>query len=100
MLALPRSEAEPAGPRELISGRAAAGPLAQVQGLLALGAAVNGALATLLPHPHYYNVPGLLMVQISALVYGITAQGKLAVVYPSNFKARQIVHDVDILARN
>jgi len=71
VLALSASENDPAAPRELISGRAAAGPLAQVQGLLALGAAVNGALATLLPHPHYYNVPGLLMVQISALVYGI-----------------------------
>ena len=71
VLALSASENDPAAPRELISGRAAAGPLAQVQGLLALGAAVNGALATLLPHPHYYNVPGLLMVQISALAYGI-----------------------------
>jgi diguanylate cyclase (GGDEF)-like protein/putative nucleotidyltransferase with HDIG domain len=71
MLALPRSESEPDAPRELISGQAAAGPLAQVQGLLALGAAVNGAIATLLPHPDYYNVPGLLSVQISALMYGI-----------------------------
>jgi diguanylate cyclase (GGDEF)-like protein/putative nucleotidyltransferase with HDIG domain len=71
MLALPRNGLEPGAPRELISGRTAAGPLAQVQGLLALGAAVNGALATLLPHPDYYNVPGLLSVQISALVYGI-----------------------------
>ncbi len=71
MLALRRSEGEPGGSRELISGRAAAGPLAQVQGLLALGAAVNGAIATLLPHPAYYNVPGLLSVQISALVYGM-----------------------------
>jgi diguanylate cyclase (GGDEF)-like protein/putative nucleotidyltransferase with HDIG domain len=71
MLALPRSEGEPVAPRELISGRTAAGPLAQVQGLLALGAAINGALATLLPHPDYYNVPGLLSVQISALAYGI-----------------------------
>ena len=71
VLALSGSENDPAAPRELISGKAAAGPLAQVQGLLALGAAVNGALATLLPHPHYYNVPGLLMVQISALAYGI-----------------------------
>jgi diguanylate cyclase (GGDEF)-like protein/putative nucleotidyltransferase with HDIG domain len=60
-----------AEPRELISGRTAAGPLAQVQGLLALGAGVNGAIATLLPHPAYYNVPGLLSVQITALVYGI-----------------------------
>jgi diguanylate cyclase (GGDEF)-like protein/putative nucleotidyltransferase with HDIG domain len=71
MLALPRGDGEPAAPRELISGRTAAGPLAQVQGLLALGAGINGAIATLLPHPDYYNVPGLLSVQISALAYGI-----------------------------
>ena len=63
----PRAE-----PRELISGRAAAGPLAQVQALLALGAAINGAFATLLPHPYYYNVVGLLTVQVSALAYGVT----------------------------
>jgi diguanylate cyclase (GGDEF)-like protein/putative nucleotidyltransferase with HDIG domain len=63
----PRAE-----PRELISGRAAAGPLAQVQALLALGAAINGAFATLLPHPSYYNVVGLLTVQVSALAYGVT----------------------------
>jgi diguanylate cyclase (GGDEF)-like protein/putative nucleotidyltransferase with HDIG domain len=71
MRARPRSDAAPVEPRELISGRTAAGPLAQVQGMLALGAAVNGAIATLLPHPDYFNVPGLLSVQISALTYGI-----------------------------
>jgi diguanylate cyclase (GGDEF)-like protein len=70
MLAFPRGEGDVGEPRELISGRTAAGPLAQVQGLLALGAAANGAIATLLPHPAYYNVPGLLSVQISALIYG------------------------------
>src|SRR5213078_3627227 len=72
MRPLGRREVGPAEPRELISGRTAAGPLAQVQGLLALGAALNGAIATLLPHPAYYNVPGLLSVQILALMYGIT----------------------------
>ena len=72
MRPLGRSEVGPAEPRELISGRTAAGPLAQVQGLLALGAALNGAIATLLPHPAYYNVAGLLSVQILALMYGIT----------------------------
>jgi diguanylate cyclase (GGDEF)-like protein/putative nucleotidyltransferase with HDIG domain len=71
MRAMSRGGAEPAEPRELISGRTAAGPLAQVQGLLALGAALNGAIATLVPHPAYTDVPGLLCVQISALVYGI-----------------------------
>jgi diguanylate cyclase (GGDEF)-like protein/putative nucleotidyltransferase with HDIG domain len=58
-------------PRELISGRTAAGPFAQVQALLALGAGANGAIATLLPHPSYFNVIGLLSVQITALGYGI-----------------------------
>jgi diguanylate cyclase (GGDEF)-like protein/putative nucleotidyltransferase with HDIG domain len=57
-------------PRELISGRAAAGPLAQVQALLALGAAINGAIATLLPHPPNFDVVGLLGVQACALAYG------------------------------
>ncbi len=57
-------------PRELISGRAAAGPLAQVQALLALGAAINGAIATLLPHPAYFNEAALLGVQLTALAYG------------------------------
>ena len=59
-------------PRELISGLTAAGPLAQVQALLALGAAINGAVATLLPHPAYVDVAGLLAVQVSALAYGLT----------------------------
>jgi diguanylate cyclase (GGDEF)-like protein/putative nucleotidyltransferase with HDIG domain len=57
-------------PRELISGQVATGPLAQVQALLAVGAAVNGALATVLPHPPYFNVAGLLGVQAAALAYG------------------------------
>lgn len=34
----------------------------------------------------------------SALVYGITASGRMAVVYPSNFSPAQIVHDVPLLA--
>lgn len=36
----------------------------------------------------------------SAIVYGITASGKMAVVYPSNFTPAQIVHDVPLLARS
>jgi diguanylate cyclase (GGDEF)-like protein len=56
--------------REVISGRAATGPLAQVQALLAVGAAINGAIATLLPHPPYFDVVGLLAVQVTALAYG------------------------------
>jgi protein SCO1/2 len=35
----------------------------------------------------------------SALVYGITASGKLATLYPANFKPRDIVHDVSLLAK-
>jgi protein SCO1/2 len=35
----------------------------------------------------------------SAIVYGITASGRVAVVYPSNFSPAQIVHDVPLLVR-
>jgi protein SCO1/2 len=34
----------------------------------------------------------------SSIVYGITASGRMAVVYPSNFTPRQIIHDVPLLA--
>ncbi len=37
-------------------------------------------------------------VEHSALVYGISASGKLTTLYPANFKPNQIVHDVPILA--
>ncbi|MBV9337341.1 MAG: SCO family protein [Solirubrobacterales bacterium] len=36
----------------------------------------------------------------SALVFGITASGKIAVVYSSNFTPAQIVHDVPLLERS
>jgi protein SCO1/2 len=36
----------------------------------------------------------------SAIVYGITASGRMAVVYPSNFTPAQVVHDVPLLARS
>ena len=36
----------------------------------------------------------------SSLVYGITAAGRLAVVYPSSFSPAQIVHDVPLLVRS
>jgi len=42
--------------------------------------------------------PGKLTDGHSAIVYGITASGRMAVVYPSNFSPRQIVHDVPLLA--
>lgn len=35
----------------------------------------------------------------TAIVYGITASGRMAVAYPSNFTPEQIVHDVPLLAR-
>ena len=35
----------------------------------------------------------------SDIVYGVTAAGRLAVVYPPNFTPGQIVHDVPVLAR-
>jgi protein SCO1/2 len=34
----------------------------------------------------------------SSVVYGITASGRMAVVYPANFSPAQIVHDVPLLA--
>lgn len=34
----------------------------------------------------------------SALIYGISASGKITTLYPSNFNPSQIVHDVPILA--
>lgn len=36
----------------------------------------------------------------TALVFGITPSGKIAVVYPSNFTSAQIVHDVPLLAHS
>jgi protein SCO1 len=35
----------------------------------------------------------------SSIIYGITASGSMAVVYPSNFSPQQIIHDVPLLAR-
>jgi protein SCO1/2 len=37
-------------------------------------------------------------VNHTALIYGITASGKVTTVYPSNFAARGIAHDVPLLA--
>jgi protein SCO1/2 len=37
-------------------------------------------------------------VEHSALVYGINASGEMTTIYPVEFKPRQIVHDVPILA--
>jgi protein SCO1/2 len=38
------------------------------------------------------------VVAHSALIYGITAHGRITVIYPSNFTPREIVHDAGILA--
>jgi protein SCO1/2 len=38
------------------------------------------------------------LVEHSALIYGISGQGKITTLYPANFKPAQIVHDVPILA--
>jgi protein SCO1/2 len=34
----------------------------------------------------------------SSIIYGVTASGRLADVYPSNFTPKQIIHDVPLLA--
>lgn len=44
--------------------------------------------------------PGKVIAGHSAVVYGITASGRMADVYPSNFAPAQIVHDVPLLARS
>jgi protein SCO1/2 len=36
----------------------------------------------------------------SALIYGISARGKVMVIYPSNFSPGEIVHDAPLLARS
>jgi protein SCO1/2 len=38
------------------------------------------------------------LVEHSALIYGISATGKITTLYPANFKPQQIVHDVPLLA--
>jgi protein SCO1/2 len=41
---------------------------------------------------------GAALVEHTALVYGISASGKLTTLYPSNFEPAEIVHDVPRLA--
>ena len=38
------------------------------------------------------------LVEHSAEIYGISGSGKITTLYPANFKPRQIVHDVPLLA--
>ena len=40
------------------------------------------------------------IVDHSALIYGINAHGKVAVIYPANFTPHEIVHDAPLLARS
>src|SRR4051794_14139688 len=58
-------------PQELLAGPAAARPIAQAQAYLGVGAALISALAALLPHPSYFNVPGILAVDATALVWAV-----------------------------
>jgi diguanylate cyclase (GGDEF)-like protein/putative nucleotidyltransferase with HDIG domain len=53
-------------PKSLLSGPAAKRPIALAQAYLAAGACVTGTLAVLLPHPAYFNVTALLLIQASA----------------------------------
>ena len=56
-------------PQELLAGPAAARPIALAQAYLGAGAAVIGALGVLLPHPYYFNVPAILAVDLTALLW-------------------------------
>jgi diguanylate cyclase (GGDEF)-like protein/putative nucleotidyltransferase with HDIG domain len=58
-------------PSELLSGPAAARPVALAQAYLSVGAAVIGALGALLPHPEYFNTTGILIVDGLAFVWGL-----------------------------
>jgi len=42
------------------------------------------------------NTPDL--VEHTALIYGITGNGRIAVVYPANFSVGEIIHDAGLLA--
>jgi diguanylate cyclase (GGDEF)-like protein/putative nucleotidyltransferase with HDIG domain len=56
-------------PQELLSGPAAARPIALAQAYLGAGAAVISALGVLLPHPAYFNTTAILTVDVAALVW-------------------------------
>src|SRR3954447_8967806 len=56
-------------PKSLLSGPAAKRPIALAQAYLAAGACVTATLAVLLPHPAYFNVTALLLIQASAAVW-------------------------------
>src|SRR3954452_9186491 len=56
-------------PQELLAGPAAARPIALAQAYLGTGAALNSALAAVLPHPSYFNVLGILAVDAITLLW-------------------------------
>ena len=56
-------------PQELLAGPAAARPIALAQAYLGAGAAVISAVGVLLPHPAYFNVPAILAVDVTALLW-------------------------------
>jgi diguanylate cyclase (GGDEF)-like protein/putative nucleotidyltransferase with HDIG domain len=58
-------------PKNLLSGPAAKRPIALAQAYLAAGACVTGTLAVLLPHPAYFDVTGLLLIQAMAAGWAI-----------------------------
>ncbi len=62
-----------------------------------------GSRAQLLPVWRAWHVIVTLNAQAlthSDLTYGITASGKLAIVFPSDFNSGQIVHDAALLQRS
>lgn len=58
-------------PTQLLSGPAAARPIALAQAYLAAGAAVTGTVAAVLPHPPYFDVTGLLAIQAAAALWAL-----------------------------
>ncbi len=58
-------------PQELLAGPAAARPIALAQAYVGAGAALISALGALLPHPAYFNVTGILIVDAAALVWAM-----------------------------
>jgi diguanylate cyclase (GGDEF)-like protein/putative nucleotidyltransferase with HDIG domain len=59
------------GPAGLLSGPAAARPVALAQGYISVGAALTGAIGAMLPHPSYFNTTGILIVDAAALMWGL-----------------------------
>ena len=58
-------------PNSLLSGPAAKRPIALAQAYLAAGAAVTGTLAAVLPHPAYFDITGLLLIQGAAACWAL-----------------------------